>query len=171
MGHRLQSTVPPLLNSAAQSGHAKSIGFYVFWPGTGGVRGPREAPRAIRGPSRGLRGLPGGPRDLRQSKRDDCNILAMSLALLVCLSGCLSLSLSLFLSLRLSVSLLSLSSKRGLPPCLKPRKSYHPTLAAQPIHTLLSPAFAGNGAADLALLQWSAGPIQRSNKKLQNLNT
>ena len=152
----------------------QEVRFSTFFdPGPGGVRGPRETPRTIRGPSRGLRGLPGGPRDLRQNKRDDCNILAMSLALLLCLSGCLSLSLSLslFLSLRLSVSLLSLSSKRGLPPCPKPPKSYHPTLAAQPIHTLLSPAFAGNGAADLALLQWSAGPIQRSNKKLQNLNT
>ena len=93
----------------------------------------------------------------------------LSICFSVCLAVCLSLSLSLFLSLRLSVSLLSLSSKRGLPPCPKPPKSYHPTLAAQPIHTLLSPAFAGNGAADLALLQWSAGPIPRSSNKLQNL--
>ena len=44
-----------------------------------------------------------------------------------------------------------------------PGKGYHPTLAAQPTHTFLSPAFAGSGAADLALRQWLAGPIPRSN--------
>ena len=39
-----------------------------FEPGPGGSGGPREAPRAVRGPSRCLRRPPGSPRDLKQAK-------------------------------------------------------------------------------------------------------
>ena len=46
----------------------KVLVFRFFDLVPGGSGGPREAPRAIRGPSRDPRGPPGGPRNLRQTK-------------------------------------------------------------------------------------------------------
>ena len=60
----------PLVNhgsdSAAQSGPAKSMGFYILWPGPRGLRKP---PGGLTGLSVGLpRGPPGGLRDLTQTE-------------------------------------------------------------------------------------------------------
>ncbi len=45
------------LTSAAQSGPAKSMGCYVFWPGPGGLWRPPGGPQEL---SVGLPGAPGG---------------------------------------------------------------------------------------------------------------
>ena len=49
---------------AAPKGPAQGMGFYVFWPGPGGLREPPGgSPKAIRQGFGGLRGPPGSPRD------------------------------------------------------------------------------------------------------------